>query len=398
VTKAAARRAILVIVVLALAAAGAALWLSARGGGDLVASGTLEAREIRVGSRVAGRVEKVLAREGERLEPKQPILQFEAGDVVARREEAAAALARAEARLAELEAGPRAEEIAEARAAARAAAEQFAAVREGPRQQEVAQARASTEAAEAEARNAEALARRTAALFEQGVVSRQQIDDARSRADSARAQAAAQRERLRLLEAGSRQQDVKAAQARLAEARARLRLLEKGNRAEAIAQARADAAAARARLAAAQVAVDELTVRAPEHGPTLLEVFDLRPGQLVAVGEPVATLIEPALEVRVFVPEPRLGGVRVGMPVEVEVPAAGRTVRGVVTQIASQAEFTPRTIQTEEDRIYQVFAVKVRLDETVSRDLRAGMAADVRFPRDAAGAAGERRAGGAGSR
>lgn len=123
----------------------------------------------------------------------------------------------------------------------------------------------------------------------------------------------------------------------------------------------------------------ELTVRAPDDRPTILEVFDMRPGQLVRTGEPVATLVEPALEVRVFVPEPRLGEVSVGMAVSVEVPATGRTVRGVVTQIASQAEFTPRTIQTAEDRIYQVFAVKVRLDEEVSRLLRAGMSADVSF-------------------
>ena len=58
-------------------------------------------------------------------------------------------------------------------------------------------------------------------------------------------------------------------------------------------------------------------------------------------------------------------------------------MRGVVTQIASQAEFTPRTIQTPEDRVYQVFAVKVQLDEAVSRTLRAGMSADVAFEPDA---------------
>ena len=291
-----------------------------------------------------------------------------------------AALARAEARLAELDAGPRADEIAQARAAVRAADEQLAIVRQGPREQEIAEARASAEAAQAEAANTEALARRTRALFEQGVVARQHLDDAESRAESARKQAAAARERLELKLAGSRDAEVRAAEARLAEARARLRLLERGTRPEELAQARADVAGARARLAQADVAVNELTVKAPEHGPTVLEVFDRRPGQLVAVGEPVATLVEPSLEVRVFVPEPRLGPVRVGMAVEVAVPAAGRTVRGVVTQIASQAEFTPRTIQTPEDRIYQVFAVKVRLEEEVSRCLRAGMAADVRFP------------------
>jgi multidrug resistance efflux pump len=391
------------LVLLLLLVGAAAVWRLSRGETPpLVASGSLEARQIRVGSRVSGRVAQVFAQEGDRLEPGQPILTFDPGDTLARRDEAAAALARAEAKLAELRAGPRVEEIAEARAAAQAAARQLAIVREGPREPEIAAARAAAAAAEAEAENAAALASRTEALFREGVVARQRLDDARSRAESARQQAAAARERLRLLEAGSRQAEIEAAEARLAEARARLELLEEGTRPEALAQARADVAAARARLAAAQVAVDELTVRAPAGGPTILEVFDPRPGQLVAAGQPVATLVEPALEVRVFVPEPRLGQVRVGMPVTVLVPAAGRAVTGIVTQIASQAEFTPRTIQLPEDRIYQVFGVKVRLDEEVSRTLRAGMAADVTFDRTALNGAqapsGGTPGGGAGSR
>jgi multidrug resistance efflux pump len=376
-------------VLVLLGAGGYAVWLGARGApAALVASGSLEARPIQVGSRVSGRVAQVFAREGDRLQPGQPIVAFEPGDALARREEAEAAVQRAEARLAELLAGPRAEEIAQARAAVRALDQELAVVRAGPRPQEVEEARASAAAAEVEAENLAAAARRTEALFAEGVVSRQQLDDARSRAETARAQATAARERLRLKEAGSRAEEIAAAGARLAEARARLALLERGTRAEALAQARADVAAARARLAAAQVAVDELRVAAPSHGPTILEVFDLRPGQLVAVGSPVATLVEPTLEVRVFVPEPSLGRVRVGESVDVEVPAAGRTVRGVVTQIASQSEFTPRTIQTADDRIYQVFAVRVRLDEAISRALRAGMAADVHFPSIATVAAG----------
>ncbi len=375
------RRRLLVAIALAvLAVTGALTWHRVgSGAGPLIASGALEAREIQVGSRVAGRVAEVLAREGQRLEPGQPILAFEPSDLLARRDEARATLAHAEARLAEAVAGPRVEDIAEARATVRAAEQQLALLRAGSRDEEIAEARASAEAAQAEAQNMATTAARLASLFREGVVSRQQVDDAQSRARQAAEQAAAARERLRLREAGNRPQEIEAAEARLAEARARLTRLERGTRSEEIAQARADVAAARARLAVEEVAVGELTVRAPSDGPTILEVFDMRPGQLVRVGEPVATLVEPALEVRVFVPEPRLGAVAVGMPVSVSVPSAGRTVPGVVTQIATQAEFTPRTIQTAEDRVYQVFAVKVRLDEGVSDSLRAGMAADVQF-------------------
>ncbi len=376
------RRGALVLLALALLILGGVglAWRLTRDGTEpLVASGSLEAREIQVGSRTAGRVEKVFVLEGQRLEPGQPILAFEPWDVLARRDEAKASLARADAGLAELVAGPRAEDIAEARAAAVAAERQLEVLREGSRPQEIAEARASAEAARSEAENAQATAARYETLFREGVVSRQQLDDARNRARTAAEQASAARERLRLREAGNRPAEIEAAAARLAEARARLARLERGTRPEEIARARADVAAARARLAAEAVSVGELMVRAPADAPTILEVFDMRPGRLVRVGEPVATLVEPSLEVRVFVPEPSLGAVTVGMPVSVSVPAAGRTVRGVVTQVATQSEFTPRTIQTAEDRIYQVFAVKIRLDEEVSRTLRAGMAADVAF-------------------
>jgi membrane fusion protein YbhG len=109
-------------------------------------------------------------------------------------------------------------------------------------------------------------------------------------------------------------------------------------------------------------------------------VFDIRPGDLAAANKPLATLIEPDLWVRVYVPESQIGLVRLGQEVRVRVDSfPGRDFRGVVEQISRKAEFTPRNVQTPEERVNQVLGVKVRLD---NRDglLRAGMAADVFLP------------------
>jgi HlyD family secretion protein len=112
----------------------------------------------------------------------------------------------------------------------------------------------------------------------------------------------------------------------------------------------------------------------------VLEVLSVKVGDVVATNREVATLLlTNHLWVRVFVPEPWLGRVKLGESAIVRVDALpGRDIPGVIEQIARAAEFTPRNVQTTEERVKQVFGVKVRLDNS-SGDLRAGMAADVAF-------------------
>ncbi len=116
-------------------------------------------------------------------------------------------------------------------------------------------------------------------------------------------------------------------------------------------------------------------------GDTVLEILSVKVGDVLAANREVATLIVPDyLWVRVYVPQPWLGQIKLNDSVRVRVDSfPNEQFQGVVEQINRQAEFTPRNVQTVEDRIRQVFGVKVRLENRDDK-LRAGMSADVIFP------------------
>jgi HlyD family secretion protein len=143
--------------------------------------------------------------------------------------------------------------------------------------------------------------------------------------------------------------------------------------------ARMRVAQARAQLADIDAQLAEMQVKAPTD--SILEVLSVKVGDVLAANREVATLILPQnLWVRVFVPEPWLGLIKMGEPVRIRVDSfPGRDFAGTVEQINRHAEFTPRNVQTIEDRIRQVFGVKIRLDNKEDK-LRAGMSADVFFP------------------
>ena len=111
-----------------------------------------------------------------------------------------------------------------------------------------------------------------------------------------------------------------------------------------------------------------------------VEVLDVRPGDLIAPNTPVATLLErDQIYIRIYIPETEIGHVTLGQKAEVRVDSFAKTVfDGVVEQINQQAEFLPRNVQTREERVHQVFGVKVRIDDPSNR-VRAGMAADVKL-------------------
>ena len=145
--------------------------------------------------------------------------------------------------------------------------------------------------------------------------------------------------------------------------------------------ARMQVAQARAQLADIEAQLAEMQVVAPAE--CVLETLSVKVGDILVppFNQEVATvLLTQHLWVRVYVPETWLGFIHDGDKVRVRVdPFPGVDFPGVVEQINRQAEFTPRNVQTVEDRIKQVFGVKVRLPADDHR-LRAGMAADVFFP------------------
>lgn len=342
----------------------------------LVLSGTIEADEIQVGSRVGGRIAAVLVSEGQTVKQGQPLIRFESYDLDARLRDAAAAVAQAQANLQKLQNGSRPEEIAEARAQTEAARATLEMLRNGSRNQEVEAARAELDAATADAEVARANFERLRQLTRNGVASRQDYDNAKAALERADGRREAAQQRLSLLREGSRREEIERAEQQYRQALARQQLVTRGARQEDIDAAQAGLERARAALRQIETQTGELEVLAP--ADAFVEVLQVRPGDLLAPNAPVATLVEvDRLWVRVFVPEPELGHLQLEKTVSVSVDTfANQTFGGRIEQIASRGEFTPRNVQTREERAHQVFAVRVRLDNHAGR-LRAGMAADV---------------------
>jgi multidrug resistance efflux pump len=321
---------------------------------SLTASGTLEARNIEVGSKVGGRVTKVYAAEGDRVKKDQLLVAFDDAELHASLLQARGRLSQSKANLAKMLHGSRPEEIAQARATG------------ASRQHAIEQAEAAVARARADAEFAESEFKRYERLYAEGVASREQRDTAENRYRTAQAVAR------------SAEHAVTVAASEANAAAAAQKLTESGFRSEDIAAARADVERAEGELKLAEARYLEREVRAP--ADAVVEVLDLRPGDLVPANAPLARLLEAdQLYVMVFVPQGEIGKVRVGQAAHVLIDAfPDEPFHAVVEQIRQQAEFLPRNVQTKEEREHQVIGVKLRVDNPESK-LRAGINADVRF-------------------
>lgn len=314
--------------VLAVGATAAVVVLRGDGSRErLFASGTVEATEARLGFQVPGRIETILVQEGDLVPPGAELAALDRAEMQARRDQAEAQVAAARALLRELERGFRSEEIAQARSARDAA------------QQRLADAERDLE--------------RTRRLFDGGAVSQEAYDKAVLALDVARNQHEQADEQWKLLEAGTRPERVAAQRAQLAQAEAALRAID-------------------ATLA-------NLTIRAPFAG--IVTVRHREPGEIVAAGSPAVTILNPDDRwVRIYIPENRLGLVRIGQPATITSDTyRDKSYAGAVVFIASEAEFTPKSVQTQEERVKLVYAVKVRITGDPDRDLKPGIPADVRL-------------------
>jgi len=345
---------------------------------DLVFSGTIETREVRVGSKVGGRVAAVLVEEGQEVTAGQSLVRFDIADLETQKAQAEARIAQQQARLDRLLHGARPEEKAQAHAVTENARASLDAVKNWPRPEEIEQARASLAAAEADQKNAEVAFERTRQLRSSGDISQQEFDAAKFRFDNQRARRDAETKKLDLLLNGSRKEDIRAAEEKLRQAQETERLVNAGPRSEEIADARAQLAEAQARLDQIKVQIEEGEVKSPT--AATVEVLSVRPGDLLTPNQNVARLLEKdQIYVRVYIPEPQLSQIKVGQKAKLKVDnvdKADRTFDGVIEQISAQGEFTPRNIQSRDERNHQVFAVKVRIDNREGK-LKAGMAADV---------------------
>jgi HlyD family secretion protein len=343
-------------------------------------SGTVEARTISVGSRVGGRVLAIRAKEGDRVVEGQPLIEFEPGDLPAQRLMAQGELDEAKATLDKVQRGARPEEIEEAKARAQTATAALDEARVGARAEQIAAAKARWVAAQVAVDKAKLDGDRASKLFAMAAISQEQLDDAQTTLKGAVAQRDAASQELEELQNGSRREDIAQAAARAAEARASAHLVEAGSRVEDIAAAQATVEAAQGKLDQIGVMLGELVIRASR--PSRVESLDLRPGDIVAPNATAASLVEDdQLYVRIYVPETQIGHIHPGQDVPIAVDSfPARTFAGVVEYINSVGEYSPRNLQTADERADQVFAARIGVREGAG-DLRAGMAAFIHVPK-----------------
>jgi HlyD family secretion protein len=374
-----------VLVVSVLAAAGGAAWLWGpfrSHNNSLILPGTVEIQEIRLGSKVGGRVQSVSVREGDRVKAAQELVRFETPELDAQREQLQAKLRAAEADLLKARRGPRPEEKADAKAAVEAAAAKLERLKNGWREEERRQAKNEAEAAQADLVQSKAEFERIDRLSKTGggvTVTKTEWDTARAARDRSQKRYEAATAHYDMMMNGSRPEDVAEAAAELARAKAKSLMLENGTREEDIMLAEATVAEIKGRLAEVEVNRKEAFVLAP--GPAVIDVLAVRTGDLVAPNQPVLRVLrDDDLWVKVFVPETELGKVRLGEKVEVTIDAyPGRKLPGTIDQIASVSEFTPRNVQSIDERRHQVFAIKVKV-ENHEGVFKSGMAAEVAIP------------------
>lgn len=341
----------------------------------IAVSGNIEITEAQVAFKIPGKVEQRLVEEGQHVQRGQLVARLDSEDLeqdLAIRE---ADLQVAVAALEELKAGSRPEEIQAAKAFAQEAEASLKALENGSRPQEIRSAKERVAAAEADADRLGADAKRGAELYASQTISAQEYDKMRLASASATAKVRELRDQLNMIQEGPRKEDIDRARARLEQASAELALIEKGPREEKIRQAEAVVQQARAARALASIRLSYASVTAPLSGIVLSK--NLEAGEYVSPGTPVVTLgnLEDAW-LRAYINETDLGRVKVGQRAEVFTDSyPGKSYAGRITFISSNAEFTPKTIQTSQERVKLVYRIKIAI-ENKGMELKPGMPAD----------------------
>jgi HlyD family secretion protein len=324
------RVALVAILVIALGG-GLWWWLSGRGTRDsLTLYGNVDLRQVDLAFNNSERVVQVLVKEGDHVAPGQVLARLDTGRLEPQLEQA--------------------EAVAEAQAST------VEKLQHGSRPQEIAQARANLAQAQADAASADAKSRRMQQLWDssQGrAMSHQDLDDAKAAAAAANARTAAQSKALELQVLGPRKEDVAQAEAQLKADKAQIALLRKQ--------------------------VTDAVLTAPSKGVIRSRI--LEPGDLASPQKTVFSLaiVDPKW-VRAYVSEPDLGHVRQGERATVTVDAfPGKKFGGWIGFISPMAEFTPKTVQTEDLRSSLVYEIRVFVDDP-GDELRLGMPATVSLP------------------
>ncbi len=303
--------------------------------GVLRLSGNIEMTDAEVSFMIPGRVVERLVSEGETVKAGQIVARLDTSELSQEVALRKAEVRAAEAALAELEAGSRPEEIAQAEA----------------------------------------------------VVRRTQADVVRARADLNRLKRLYEQDNVSVQDYDAKQTAVAVTEARLREAQEQLRLVRKGPRIEKIERARAQLQQAKEALALAETRMGYAMLTSPLTGVVLSH--NIEPGEFIAAGTPIVTVGDLAhVWLRAYVDETDLGRVKVGQAAKVTTDTyPDKDYEGRVSFIASQAEFTPKSVQTKKERVKLVYRTKITVDNP-HMELKAGMPADARIVLDGAEASG----------
>lgn len=346
---------------------------------ELRLPGTVETQEVRLSSRVGGRVAKTFVNESEIVEPGQKVVQLEMPELDSQRGQLVAQRQAAEAVLLRLNNGAREEEKAAAEAALDVAKAKLARMQHGYRAEEVEQARQEMQALEADFQNSYQELTRERAILSKGASTQQQFDAANARYAKLLAQVNAASAKTKMMESGYRAEEIAESKAEVARLKANYDLLLAGTRPEEISEAQAKIADLTARIDEIDVKRNERLVTAPEKA--VVEVLSVRPGDIVAPNQTVALVLRADdLWVKAYISEIDLGRIRLGQHVKVTSDTyPDKRFDGVVSYIASASEFTPRNVQTIDERRHMVFGFKVRVTDPHGV-FKSGMAADVWLP------------------
>lgn len=303
-------------------------------------SGHVEATETRLAPEVGGRILTLTVKEGDRVEPGQTVMTLDTRDVQLAINRARAEQAAAEAQLRLVQAGSRIEDIRQA-------------------QSQVETARAETSASKAELSAAEEDLTRFDTLLKNNSGSRKQRDDAATRRDVARERVTSAESRVRTAEevlsklrAGARPEEVDAARARVATVAAQITSLEKG--------------------------ITDATLQSPVGGLVTEKLVEV--GEIIAPRAPALIVVDlDHAWADVFVPEPTVPQIKIGQGATIFTDAGGPGIAGTVSFISPKAEFTPRNVQTAEERSKQVYRVRINVD---NKDgiLKQGMPIEADIP------------------
>jgi membrane fusion protein YbhG len=358
-------------------------------GSSLRFSGNIEVTETQLSFRIPGRLEKRLVDEGDTVAAGQTVARLEKSDQTIALAQAEANLAYAKSVLAELEAGSRKEDIDRAEAAAMQARHKLTELQNGSRIQEIESAKADLNSARAAEQSAIVQSKqagidqsRFLTLYRKDSVSKNTLETyqllfetAENKVKEAAARTKAAGERLALLEVGPRVEQIQAAGAALKQAEAEYALVKAGPRKESIDQARAKVRVAEETVRQARQQLSYTELEAPMNAVVLSKAAE--DGEYLNPASPVLTLGRTdAPWLRAYIHEADLGRVKLGQKVVVTTDAyPGKSYAGYVDFISGQAEFTPKTVQTFEERVKLMYRIKVLLDNP-QNELKPGMPAD----------------------